>query len=675
MLDCSLVKLTGPQIKKIIMEQSVRLKLFHLVVAGLPFSGKSTLVNSLFGVPGSEKIPDHELHEASIRRNEVTGASDWTESSKLNSDTHTIRAALEHFFIKERLIPKLNPDYSDLKVFDDAEIQGYFEATYRNLCQLNTASSQFENGSLMLMNVFDPCMNKAMIEFMMAILGHNRNMLLLDVMNMKEYSTMEKLLEPLNLKDRQYQGKYTKEYEISIYEGRSAMHHLLLPMQAAALSSAKSYAKSFVKAELGIPQSHAPSNILLIGTHADELEKPNECRSTVLKNIELYCHEMGCQSILGDSIMIPVNATDVNDCEKVKKALLKLIDSNKSFSIDLPVKFIFLRYVLYCTKKVFMSRKKVLDFARECGINGDKEIDDFFKIFRDCASIISSYQPKDFLYDHVILLPGNFLRDLNKLYCIENNKSLLPEQRSAARVGIVDKAVVTSLWKDDSYKFFVGALKTVGLLMDLPRRSGKYFVPSIRSKHNAYNSNHRSCDPIRLDSLIIHCSMDDTLAPFSSKQCIFVEYLLESADFQFIEECNFYNSIEFRWKDSVKISIRFFCDFIEVYVDPSNISPTDTSLYSILKTGCVAILNTIERSTSKSFKSFDFCFVCPKSDPKPINSHAVKFDILSSPSSSEEAVFECEKCEKKFLSHEVEGIHWVRAAYQGDKRAVIPRTG
>lgn len=658
------------------MEQSVRLNLFHLIVAGLPFSGKSSLVNTLFGAPSSGKIPDYDLHEAIILRNEFCDTIHWMEASKLDSVSHTILSAFSHFFIKERQLPNLKSDCSDLKVFDDAEIQGYFETTYKNMRQLlldSNTSSQVENmlsSSLTLMNVYDFGMNKGMFEFMMAVHGRNRKMLLLDVINIEEYSSGEKLLDPLSLKDPQYKGKYTEEYEISIYEGRSAMHHLLLPMEVAALSSAKT-AKEGSKS-----QSQAPSNILFIGTHADKLKKPNECKSTVLNAIELYCRDMGYKSvsrILGD--VIPVNATDVNDCKKVKSALLELIDANKSFSIDLPIKFIFLCYVLYCTKKVFMSRKNIVDFAHKCGIDGDEEIDRFFLIFRDCASIISSDQTEDFLYHYVILLPANFLRDLNKLYCIESNRSLLPEHKDSAKYGIVDKAVVKSLWQgsDDysmpTYEFYVGALKTVGLLMKLP--NGKYFVPSVRSIYNGYNSNHTSYVPIRSDSLIIRCGTDVTLTPFSSKQCHFVKYLLErSKDFQLVEECKFYNSIEFLWKVKAKISIRFFHDFIEVYFDNRDISPSKAAdLSSILKTDCVAIMNEIGSISRMPFH-YQFCFVCPNSDLKPINSHFVHFDILNS--SSEE--FECKEC-KKIQSHEVKGVHWVRAAYQGPQRAAIPSTG
>ena len=40
-----------------------------------------------------------------------------------------------------------------------------------------------------------------MYEFMMAVHGRNRKMLLLDVVDIKKYSTKEKLILPLNLKD------------------------------------------------------------------------------------------------------------------------------------------------------------------------------------------------------------------------------------------------------------------------------------------------------------------------------------------------------------------------------------------------------------------------------------------------------------------------------------------
>ena len=658
------VELTGHQIKNIIMDQSVRVNLFHLVIAGLPFSGKSTLVNSLFGAPRSGKRSDCDLHETIIRRNEFSGECHWMDGSKLESVCHTILNAFARFFIKKRRLPNLTSHSSDLKIFDDPEIQGYFETTYESLCQLqhdNDASSQVENifsSSLTLINVYDFGINKGMYEFMMAVHGRNRKMLLLNVVDIKEYSTKEKLIRPL-------ESLYTEEQEISIYEGRSAMHHLLLPMEGAALSSS-----IIAKAE-SIPQSQVPSNTLLVGTHADELEKPNECKSTVLEAIESYCRDKGYHNIPEN--VIPVNATDVNDCAKIKEALLNLIDANKSFSIDIPVKFLFLRYVLYCTKKVFMSREEVVEFAHKCGINGDEDIDWFFQIFRDCASIISSYQPEDFLYHNVILLPANFFRDLNKLYCIESNKSLLPEHKNAARYGIVDKAVVRSLWQGSSddnsmptYEFYVGALITVGLLMELP--SGKYFVPSLRPTHNGFNTNHEKYIPIRSDSLIIRCAT----TPFSSKQCYFVKYLLvRSKGFILVEECDYYNIIEFLWESKARIFIRFFLNFIEVHVNQSNISPSDADLlYSILKTDCVAILNEIGTSSKMPF-DYQFCFVCPDSDLKPIDSHAVRFEILNS--SSEE--FECSKCKKKFQSDEVKGMHWVRAAYHGSQRAAVPKTG
>ena len=92
------------------------------------------------------------------------------------------------------------------------------------------------------------------------------------------------------------------------------------------------------------------------------------------------------------------------------------------------------------------------------------------------------------------------------------------------------------------------------------------------------------------------------------------------------EESAYYNCVEFLSKyDSDekegKILIQFFHDFIAVFVNRSEISPSHAdNLYSMLKTDCIYIMNEI------SELAYDFCVICPnKSDEKP---HFIPFDVL-----------------------------------------------
>ena len=112
------------------------------------------------------------------------------------------------------------------------------------------------------------------------------------------------------------------------------------------------------------------------------------------------------------------------------------------------------------------------------------------------------------------------------------------------------------------------------LLIDLS--PCKFFCPSMRLEHKSSSLNP--------SSLVISSSA--SLAPFSGKQCTFVKSLTMPTlyharvgiSLRLNEESAYYNCVEFLSKyDSDekegKILIQFFHDFIEVFVDRSEISP------------------------------------------------------------------------------------------------------
>ena len=641
-----------------IIKQTVHLNMYHVVVGGLPYSGKTTLVKTIFNLKPEQK-PDEELdiylHEAVIHRNKLMGDYDWFEISKFQANIHTITAALVYFFAKEHQLPLL--DLKDMKQFDDPEIQGYFETTCKYLETLvqdidnETVVEKMLTGSLSLINVFDVGVNRAVYEFMMAVRGRNKNMLLVNVIDLTQ-SGKGTMTEELDLSAPKYGGKYG-EGQVSLYRDRSALLHFV------GFSEAASHTK---------PDGQcSDTNTLIVGTHANEFRSKSECAekekelATLLKE---YDHNMGHTSNVSAPEVVSVDATKKEDCKRVMDQLVKLADTNEGFSIDLPVKFIFLRYVLFSTKKIHMSRKEVIEYARKCGINDESEVDSFFEMFRNCASIISSPHRSEFLYEFVILLPISFLQGLNKLFRIQDEKTIPPELKEPVKYGILSERLLRALWQGSdehmlTWEFYVNVLKNVLLLTELG--GGKYFCPSLRLRH--------TIGDLRPTSLII--SSKTAFTSFSGMQCAFVKYLTSKhKNIRLNEECSFYNCVGFISKsgdEEGKISIRFFHDFIEVSVHPSNISPSHAdNLYSMLKTDCVAIMNEI------GGLQYQFCVICPKSEFNPLNptcSHFITFDILDTSARN----LRCRSCKEEVT--DVKGLHWVEAAYQGSRRAALEPGG
>ena len=644
------------------MKQSIQVNLFHVVIAGLPSSGKTALVQSLFNSP-SQPTSVINIYEGIIHRNNLDGTYKWTESAAHLTNAHGLLMALAHFFAKQYQLPNLELEKID-EVFDDPEVQRCFETTHIDLCKLLTefkSQNKIEElltGSLSLFNVFDVGVNKAVYEFLKAVGRRSKRLLFLNVLNLNNYDK-DSILEPLDLQSPEYNGCYS-ESQASMYSDHSALHHFVSRMGSAALCVSDS-------------ATAVSTNII---THADKFGSDSDLRKRekeVMDLIKVCGDDLGVPPTAYKSDMISINATDEASCERVKNSIVELIELESSFKIEIPMRFIFLRYVLYNTKKVFMSRKDIAGYAMKCGIKVT-EVDKFLDIFRNCRSIICSSKREEFLFNHIILLPVDFLRNLDQLFCISSNQAMPAGLRAPTKFGIVAKELIHSLWQGsyDSLmsvsELYVQVLESVGLLLMV---EGKYFVPSLRLKHDLA--------PVKSGSLIIQS--DVPLTPFSSKQCQFVKYLTTQRKdpLKLSEECPYYNCIEFSWKKAAEkgkepqqadITIRFFQDYIEVSIKALGKTTTErlSDLYSSLKTDFVVIMNMI--ASRKSHLKYTFCIPCPYLSGD-VKSHFIPFNIL------DPGVKEL-KCSEANCHGVVSGraeLQWVKAAYVGSYKAAINKEG
>ena len=644
------------------MKRSIQINLFHIIIAGLPSSGKTALLQSLFHPP-FQHASVVNLYEGIIHRNNLDGTYKWTEGTKHLTNAHGLLMALVHFFAKQRKLPILESRQEKIGVvFQDSEVQKCFETTHMHLRKFLIKFESQEKieelltGSLSLFNVFDIGVNKTVYEFLMAVGGRKKRLLFLNVLNLHKYDT-DSILKPLNLLSPEYENRYG-DHQASIYIDHSALHHFVSPMEAAARGVS----------------DFSTTNTIVVGTHADKFESDSHLRKRekeVMDLIKAYGDDMSVPPTAYKSDMISINATDEDSCERVKKSITGLMEN---FKIDFPLKFVFLRYVLYNTKKVFMSRKEITSYAEKCGIYG-MEFDKFLDIFRECGSIISSSNKEEFLYKYIILLPVDFLKDLDQLFRIASNQAMPPGLRTPTKFGVVAKELIRSLWQgayDSSISFselYVEVLESVGLLLVV---EGKYFVPSLRLQHDLA--------PVKSGSLIIQS--DVPLTPFSSKQCQFVKYLTTQRKdpLKLSEECPYYNCIAFSWKSATEkgkelqkadITIRFFQDYIEVSIKVFGKTTAESlsNLYSSLKTDCVVIMNKI--ASRKTHFKYTFCIPCPYSSGNVKSQHFIPFNI---PDTNVREL----KCPDAKCHGVVSGraeLQWVRAAYQGSQKAAINKDG
>lgn len=646
------------------MTQSVPLTMFHLLVNGLPYSGKTTLCKNMglvSGLQASSASPllgvDH--HYEAVLKPAVLGDHEhqWMELSRLQGDITA--TSLMHFLVGQHQLPKFDSvSREDLQVvFDDPEVQGYFEIACGSLRQLSTQFADDNDveklltGPYSLVSVSDVNMSKEIHEIVDTIGGRHSNRLLLDVLDLSRCST-DALLKPLDLKDSYYDRRYG-----SIDVGsQSALHHFVSSLKEASF------------------EETSANNCVIVGTHADKFSSDNELstrKTEVLNLVKSYSSDIGVSSTAVRPPMIAVDARDGEQCKAVTSAVVDLINTHKkSFEVDVPLRFIFFRWFLCSTKLMFISRSSLVQRARKCCIHDERELDQFLELFRRCGSILSSPFQADFLYHYVVLQPVEFLRGLSRLYCVEKDASIPQEILQDIRQGLLPDHLLKSLWQGSTEDlmslsdFYISVLQTAGLSCKCGE--DQYYIPSLISK----------CDSFipKFDSTSLIVVSDGLDIPYR-KQCEFVKYFSSHEQLKELLEfrkSSYYNTTLFSWKSksdsNPAVTVRFSRGFIEVGIGKI-FNGMLGIVYSVVKTAVVDILRKIG-SNMKSFR-FKLNIVCPGSQPKL---HFIPFDMLDT---SVDAV-QCPTCAERLNpmnKMHAQKLLWIQAAYTGSPLSAIHTDG
>ena len=654
---------------KLIQTKSIRMNLFHVVVDGLPESGKSSLCRKM-NVATESQIPSGknaasvlDLYEAFLSHKTLEEGShnEWINFSQLRGKDgpplDLLSFGLLYFLLGQHRVPKGDSDLEvDSSLFRSDDVREYFVSMSKSLVKMSVQFStdkvmdKLFKGPLSLANVFSIFENRPMREILQAFHGQHPNIILLNLIDISEYDQFKMLKDD----NEKYFG--------------SPLHHLSSSIEG-------------VSREKPIIDRCA-----IIGTHKDKVRKvagrdvSAEKAKSIKQQVDAYCADIGVPSkIIHDKVVVLDTSSPEETCQDVTNIITEIVIKNKNpFEVDVPLKFLFFRWFLHSTKQKYITRAHFIEQAKMCFIETDAEIEDFLSIFRNTGSIISTSLEGEFLHDNFILLPTDFLKDLCKLYSMKKDGTIPREYLASTAYGVVSDRTLRSLWQGHTEAisvcdFFIKVLDNLGMLVQLD--NDEYYIPSLK---DAY-------DPKQPDSDSLIITTDQPQIPLR-KQVQFVKYFQNNeklkGKFKFLRGSgslrNFCNVTYFQQcipeKQLPALRVRFSLRHIEVSVLEANLR--DAKTYSLLKTALVDIMNKVGEEYKSYRYKFNIC--CPKSKGKM---HFIPFEILDTSIvdlKCMELMNKNSKCDCKLSNKEKkysDRLLWIQAAFAGPPMAAIHPDG
>ena len=586
------------------------------------------------------------MFEAVMMKDKTKEECRWINSTRLDAEVLAIAVALAHVCAKSQQNPSFF-DFTATKpgafLFKDSKVDECFQKSFERLTKMMKWVQQqgkmdkLMTSSLTFVNIFDVGVNKAVFEVLGIVTNQFKNLLLVNVLSLKD-AQGDGLHRSPNLKDKdRYRERGDSEMTMKLH------------------SCLKYYT------EIIAATPRAPQSTVLVGTFADKLTETElqATRTQVLHSVNGRAEAVGIMEAICPG-MFTIDARNNEQALEVRAALEGMIEK-RNFEIDIKLSWIFFRGVLFQTKMLFMSKSEMLVLAKKCGLQGEEELEEFLKLFFISGSIV--YSPSNafpVLQQHIILDPIAFISGLDKLYYIHTNHSIpdnLKEDLESTKNGFLSVALAKHLW--DEHDFYLQVLETLGLIVQvnevLKKSSKVFFMPSLRVKHDATMPDADS------NSLIITHNLD-ALPYFKLSSFVLALTNLYKDQIEFETDVH-YNVIRFRWHtQAAKCYIRFRGEFVDIGVKiAENCSQLQhATLCSILKTACIEIFNRMVQDLHGL--KYNLAIVCPESKQPDKRLHFIPFHATQYDCNH---LF-CPKCECHIEETGIPTARklWIRAAYQ-----------
>ena len=644
------------------MEHSVRANAIQVAFVGLPYSGKSTLLHNLLhpnGGAGDKIVQQFDnawnglsVLEAVRLRDKVVGECEWLPATNFDAVCCSLAVALAQVFMRKghRILPK---QLSHVELFGDPAIDAHFSNVLVALVDVMQHVEQCDKlqflstASLTYINLWDLGMNKALYEFIgaAASTGRIKNLLLVDVLDLSR--DPQRLEQKLDMGDETLYGQNCSE----LFRLRTSLAYYILMI-------------------LGAKESTLTSqSALLVGTHADRFVENEDGLKEAIEKVQVGVKARASDYDLQDVIcpgLIPVNAKNPEDVAIVKDKLDSLIDEGHHYEKDIHLSWIFLRTALYSTKHLFMSKAGILTYAYKCGLKDEDELDEFLKLYKDCASIIySSSNEIRVLHENVVLKPAEFIRGLDSLYSV--NCEGIPEpvkpHLELLKHGFITPKLAKYIWKDaQKCAFYIRVLQEFGLMTDVQHtavltsesvgltrdtvqelnNSGAFFLPTLRSEPYPMkpNKNDSKVLIVRGDSFLnarmVFHKQSTLVNYFSSEYPNNVKLIVGKEDV-------YYNALHLQWWENGRPQADVHIRLHEVY-GSIDIQPFSDAQESVMTMCYSAVRSAAVNVLGKDDPNFKLGFICEKSKETdyPDGLHFAKFHHLDMTSGA----LRCKRCDR-----------------------------
>ena len=675
--------------------------LLHLAITGLPGSGKSELLRHMLNLNQSQ--PDLQLRGRPSSVNdtsevvvlcydEISGSHAFITSTEEDFGVQVISSAVTQDLVRVHNSPSITSEESGMvfsdAMFPDRNVNKHFKAVvchveklYGQLEGKGSLADMLKTGSLSFINVANTGVSRIAQEVFYTIASHCRSQILLHLLNL-ERDIPENFIVPPNF--------YDHEPPIS-------------GIKPAKIVKLQSALQDFKRAMYISSKACMSNSLVVMGTHKDKLTegKLSQTKSYVEQIVLGSAENAGVVECVHPEIKC-INTIDESDCQHVQKQLFQIVHQKHNFQCDVPLRFIFLRSYLHSSKRMFISRKKLVEEARKCGFTSEEEIEHFLAIYNNCGSIMYSDNGEfPILKDYIILNPFQFINAIDKLQQIDaklfNNNPELFQDVEMTRLGFLSQKLAVHLWPEEGegkmsqahflisvLKQFRFALPTKDLHLDsddLNIDEGKlcHYMPSLRPDFD-------TTEP-KGDANSLFVTYNDAVLPFNFSTDVILHLINHFGGTITYTPKPFYNTVSFKWHDTQEqrdadVIVRFHTEHLEVSVKFLSQAPrmsTVTTIFSQLKSACIELFEQLSSKIEEV--NYEFAVICPYGNESsshtrkmasPLSSKKVHF-VSFNPFSTEEKKLYCKTCKDIVSSDKLPWARllWTQVAYHGPSNSVL----
>ena len=603
---------------------TTKFKVSLVAVAGLPGSGKSTLVDklALHRRSGREiefltaDMPELRLHEVGYcsttrqeslapiwgqytwddiymytlarallaKRNAMPQLKEWAHAESLPNQLLENRGLLDHF---KNLYDEMQEGLANVDIDRESDFRFHL----------------MSEPSYVLLNLWDIGVSKSLNESLPLIAQLMNPFVLLNVLDLCR-DGLKKLRQSPEISEARK--------DQHVMQSKSRGHYLCRVC--------------------GLCKNEGQS--ILIATHSNKVERDvGRVARLTEAGIRAKAGDVG---VKGLREMLTVNLNDEKDCDCIKKSIVELMESTDAFDVHLPLTWIFLHSAIlhYKSEKsdFRMSKSDFEALSSHCGIRSTEDVEKCLKFFTRIGSIMYS---KEFFGDEIIYHPRNFFKKLHKLY--SSVEAADEHRKESTSRGILCKKVAEDIWGED-WEFFWRLMQMAGVatLTKVPPRHNnpeghyKYNMhcpfPECRETELLFVSTLRierlpRKENIGEDSLFITFNTEYIPADI---QTVLVKYLKIAIPQLQLKLTKYYNSTEFKLPEGGHFRVTVHGDVVELAVTGYVTHDKDREIKSIIRSTCIMVLERVLVYFPGCQYQFGLlcneCLKLSSTDPAPNNS-------------------------------------------------------